>query len=246
VITIEVAELGPLLRPSLALLADTVENTDSAPPPSPPEGSKGVQAICDAANQAQQAFSAALGGLQTAGEDSISCGPAAMRDAASKCLAACHLLVDADVDARRHLRDSGGSHEAVTLALACRDIVVLAAHLLADLIRVLCDPGAVRVVGGGQACADGQVTLELGARFSTPDNARELAAWMPMRLAWRHDDVQTALRIAAMVPTPMQRHLRRPLEVSADFSQKPVAPPQKFGFWSALGWGTLLAWLFDR
>lgn len=242
VISKTVAQLGPLLRPSLALLAHAVETPDVAQWVNAEHAPLDAQGVCKAANQAQQAFTSALGRLQPEGGESIDCDSSELQAAAAQCLTACQMLVDVDVQARRLVQASGGSHATVTLALACRDSVVLAAHLLADLIRVLCDPDAARVLVGGQPGADGQTVLEFTATLRMPENVSELAGWMPLRVAWRHGDVQTSLRISALRPTPMEHHLR---QAEALATTPDPAPPadQKVGFWHLLGLGLLFSWI---
>lgn len=235
-----VAPFGPWLRPALLLLSHAVETPQAgSADPAPPQD---AQALCDAANRAQQAFTDALGRLQPDGGDTLIGGPAHLRAVATDLETASRLLAQTDAQARRLLRGQPGDAAATTLALASRDNLVLAAHLLTDLIRVLCDPDAAQALGGGELRPDGQVVFEFGVRFQMPQHASELAGWMPMRLAWRQHDVQTALRLSAMDPTPLQRRLR---EAERQRAEAAAAPPaaSRASTWHALSAGFALAWL---
>lgn len=235
-----VALLGPWLRPALVLLSRAVEtpqpgSTDPAPP-------HDAQALCDAANRAQKAFTDALGRLQAGGGDSLIGDPAHLRAVATDIETASRLLAQADAQARQRMRALQGDPAATTLALVSRDNLVLAAHLLTDLIRALCDPDAAQALGGGEPRPDGQVVVEFGVRFNMPEHARELAGWMPMGLAWRQHDVQTALRLSAMTPTPLQLRLREAdRQRAAEGAARPTASGA--GAWHALSAGFALAWL---
>lgn len=237
-----VAQLGPMLRPSLALLAHAVETPDVGRWASAGQTPIDAEGLCDAANQAQRAFAEAIGRLQPEGGESIDCGLSELQSVADQCLAACRLLVDADVQTRRLVQASSGSHESVTLAQACRDGTVLAAHFLADLIRTLCDPDAASALGGGQPRADGQVVMAFSVTLNMPEDASELAGWMPIRVAWRAGDVQTALRISELPQTPMQQHLSRAEEPPVT-RISPPATAQRVGFWHLMGLGLLLSWI---
>jgi hypothetical protein len=235
-----VALFGPWLRPALVLLSEAVETPQAAS--TDPAAPRDAQALCEAANRAQKAFTNALRRLQPDGGDSFIGGAAHLRAVAADLETASRLLAQTDAQVRQRMCALPDDPAATTLALASRDNLVLAAHLLADLIRVLCDPDAAQSLGGGERRPDGQVVIEFGVRFQMPEHASELAGWMPTRLAWRQHDVQTALRLAAMDPTPLQRRLRESERQRAAAAAVPPAP-SRAGTWHALSAGLALAWL---
>jgi hypothetical protein len=230
------ARMGPLLRPALLVLAQAIEATQPPGRGDADGAALDVQGLCDRVNQAQAAFARAFGRLQPEVIDRSSCDAATLNAVAEACRVACVELADADVLVRSHARSVGWTHEAETLAQASRDGMALAAHLAADLVRALCDSDALLAMADSSADGgDDGASAAFGVRLTMPDGPSELAGWMPMRVAYRHGDVQMALRVSARKPTPLQQFQAR-----SDVAPEPARGESGPGFWSILGWVAIL------
>ena len=229
-ITAQTASLGPLLRPSLLLLARTVESPALGDLSGCDTDATDINALCRLATHAQRGFTQAFGKLQPSVVDNPDCSATALLAFIEDCRQSCEALATSHQQIRQHAHRRP-SRQAGLLVQASHDALVIAAHFVADLTRSLCDPAVLRELAGAAAHGLDDASLELGASLPMPENGAELAGWSPMRVAWRQGDVHAALRLADLKPTPMQAMLaqgsERPLP-----SVPPFHKEVKWGFWA--------------
>jgi hypothetical protein len=237
-ITAQTASLGPLLRPSLLLLARTVESPALGDLSGCDTDATDINALCRLATHAQRGFTQAFGKLQPSVVDNPDCSATALLAFIEDCRQSCEALATSHQQIRQHAHRRP-SRQAGLLVQASHDALVIAAHFVADLTRSLCDPAVLRELAGAAAHGLDDASLELGASLPMPENGAELAGWSPMRVAWRQGDVHAALRLADLKPTPMQAMLaqgsERPLP-----SVPPFHKEVKWGFWATAGWLAIL------
>lgn len=237
-ITAQTASLGPLLRPSLLLLARSVESPALGALSGCDTEATDINALCRMATHAQRGFTQAFGKLQPSVVDNPDCSATALLAFIEDCRESCEALATSHQQIRQYA-SRRPSRQAGLLVQASHDALVIAAHFVADLTRTLCDPAVLRELAGAAAHGLDDASLELGASLPMPENEAELAGWSPMRVAWRQGDVHAALRLADLKPTPMQAML-------AQGSERPLpsAPPfhkeVKWGFWATAGWLAIL------